>query len=70
LLDHYGRRDVPFAKQLQFVVSDGNHPTGQRIATPVSPFADSLVDISRCEQKKATQKYDAETPLPKGHSRI
>jgi hypothetical protein len=70
LFDHYGRCVVSLAKQVQLVVSDGNHSTGQRIALPVFSLADSLVDISRYEQEDAAQKREGEAPLPKGHNGI
>src|SRR5271155_788884 len=53
LFNDHSRGDSPFAKQVQLVVSDGNHAPGRRIAPFIPPFVSLLIEIARYQEKDA-----------------
>src|SRR5271155_607543 len=53
---------------MKFVVSDGNHLAGCRMAPCIPRFADALIDVTDNHQDEAETYRDRENPFDVSHS--
>src|SRR5580704_5856044 len=64
LCDNNSRADARLVKQVKFVVSDGNDPSGRGMDLLIFPFGSFLINIARREKYDTGRQRDDQIPLP------